>query len=79
VAAGDLEGYDNPIAGTDLCDVAADLEHDADGLMAQHVTGAHKGAHRLVQMEIGAADVGARDLDDRVVGLFDDRIFDVFH
>jgi hypothetical protein len=30
-------------------------------------------------MEIGAADVGASDLDDRVVGLFDDRIFDVVH
>ena len=33
VAAGDLEGDHDAITGTDLCDVATDLEHDADRLV----------------------------------------------
>ena len=79
VAARDLEGYDHPIAGTDLSDVATDLQHNADRLMAQYVTRAHEGAHGLVQVEIGSTDVGTGDLDDRVVGLLDDRVGDLFH
>ena len=42
VAARDLEGHDHAIAGTDLSDVATDLEHDADRLVAQDVTGLMK-------------------------------------
>ena len=79
MAARDLEGHDHPITGTNLSDVATDLEHDADRLMAQHVTGTHEGAHGLVQVEIGSADVGTGDLDDRVVRFLDDRVGDLFH
>ncbi len=64
VAARDLEGHDHAIAGTDLSDVATDVEHDPDRLVSQHVTSAHEGAHGVVQVEIGSADVGTRDLDD---------------
>ena len=68
VAARDLEGHYHPIAGTRLSDVATDIEHNADRLMAQHGTRPQEGAHGLVQVEIGSADVGTGDLDDRVVG-----------
>jgi hypothetical protein len=79
VATGDLEGHDHPIAGTDLADVATDFEHNADRLVAQDVTTAHEGAHGLVQVEVGSADVGTGDLDDRVVRLLDDRVGDLLH
>jgi hypothetical protein len=78
-AAGDLEGHDHPITGTDLSDVPTDLEHDADRLVAQYVTHAHEGAHGLIQVEIGPADVGTGDLDDRVVRLLDHRVGDLFY
>jgi hypothetical protein len=45
----------------------------------QHVTGAHEGAHGLVQVEIGSADVGTGDLDDRVARLFDHWVGDLFY
>jgi hypothetical protein len=44
----------------------------------QHVTGAHEGAHGLVQVEIGSADVGTGDLDDRVARLFDHWVGGLF-
>jgi hypothetical protein len=56
-----------------------DLEHDPDRLVVQYVTGAHEGAHGLVQVEIGSADVGTRDLDNRVVRLLDHRVRDLFY
>jgi hypothetical protein len=57
VAAGNLEGHDHSIARTDLGDITTNLEHNSHCLVAQYVTRAHEGAHRLVQVEIGSAEL----------------------
>ena len=79
VSAGDLEGHHNSIAGTNLADLATDLEDDPDRLMAEYVPRTHEGAHGLVQVKIGPADIAAGDLDDRVVRFLDDRVGNLFH
>ena len=56
----------------------AHLEYDADRLVPEHVTRTHERTEHLVEMKIRTADVGAGDLDDRVVGLFDNRVGDLF-
>ena len=53
-----------------------DLLDDAHGLVAEDVARRHERAERLVQMQVRAADVRRRDLDDRVGGLLDDRVRD---
>ena len=44
--------------------------------MAEDVAGVHERAEHLVQVQVGSADVGRRDLDDRVGGFLDLRVGD---
>ena len=79
MSAGDLERHHDSIAGTNLADLATDFKDDPDRFVAEYVPRTHEGAHGLVQVKIGAADIGAGDLDDRVVGFLDDRVGDLFN
>ena len=74
VAAGDLEGHDHPVAHREIAGLAAHLLHDAHGLVSEDVSLLHERAERLVQVQVGAADVGGGDPDYRVRGLLDHRI-----
>ena len=53
---------------------APDLAHDSHRFVAEDVARVHEGAEHLVQVQVGPADVGRRDLDDGVGRLFDLRI-----
>ena len=42
--------------------------------MADDVAGLHAGHEAVVEVQVGAADRAARDLDDRVAGILDLRV-----
>ena len=77
VAARDLERDDDPVARLDRGDLVADFLDDAHRLVPEHVAGVHERPEHFVEVQIGAADVGAGDLDDRVCACFDFRVRDV--
>ena len=75
-AAGDVERDHHAIALGDVGDLGADLLDDAHRLVAEDVALAHERAEDLVEVEVGAADAGRRDADDRVGRVLDARIGD---
>src|SRR4029453_5921063 len=79
MSAGDLERHHDSVAGTNLADLGTDLQDDPDRLVAEYGARAYEGAHSLVQVKIGATDIAAGDLDDRVVWFLDDRVGDIFN
>ena len=64
--AGDVERDDDAVPGLDVGDLGADLLDDAHRLVAQDVAGLQVRAEHLVEMQVGPADRGRRDADDRV-------------
>ena len=71
-----LEGDNHAVAGLKGCNLTADLFDNSDGLVAHDVTLTHERSQSFVEVEIRTADIGARDLDDRVRGLLDFGIRD---
>lgn len=68
VAAGDLERYHHPVTGLDVGNLGTDLLYHAHRLVAEDVTLLHKRREYLVEVKVGAADVGRRDAYDGVGG-----------
>ena len=73
-SAGDVEGDDHPVADLEFANVRAQLLDDAKRLVPEDVALAEERAEELVQVQIGAADPGGRDLDDHVGRLLEHRI-----
>ena len=59
-----------------LRDLGADLLDDPHRLVAEDVALAHERAEDLVEVQVGTADAGRRDADDRVGRLLDGRVGD---
>ena len=74
-AAGDLEGYDDPVTDLEV-DRRADVLDDADGLVPEDVAGRQERPEHLVEVQVGTADRSRRDPDDGVRRLLDDRFGD---
>ncbi len=70
-AAADVERHHHPVADLEVADSWADLAHDAHRLVADDVAGGHERGERLVEVQVGSAQAGGRDLDDRVGGVLD--------
>ena len=71
-----LNGITTRSPRRDVRDVGADLLDDPHRLVAEDVALAHERAEHLVQVQVGAADPGRRDPDDRVGRLLDRRVGD---
>ena len=69
-----LERYDNPIPRLDSSDMLSYLFDDPYRLVAENVPVLHEGCQGLVEVQIGPADVRARDPHDRISGFLDRRI-----
>ena len=76
LAAADGEGHHHAVADLELLVVAADLDHLAHGLVAEHVAALHGGDEAAHQVQVGAADGAGGDLDDGVAAVLDRRIGD---
>jgi hypothetical protein len=72
VAAGDVERDHHAVARPDVRHLGADLLDDPHRLVAEDVARVDEHAEHLVEVEVGAADRGRGDADDRV-GRFPDR------
>src|SRR5207249_11499783 len=77
LAAGDREGDYDPVAGLDALHPRARLDDLAHELVPEDVAALHGRHEAVVQMEIGAADRGGCDPDDRVPRVEDLGIGDV--
>ena len=66
VPAGDVEGDHDPVAGGDVGDLRSDLLDDAHRLVTEHVAGVEVRPEHRVEMEVGAAETGRGDADDRI-------------
>ena len=74
LAAGDRERHHDPVADLELVVRRADLDDLAHELVAHDVPGFHPGHEAVVEMQVGAADRAARDLDDRIARRLDPGI-----
>jgi len=77
VPAGDVEGDDDAVAGLDLGDLGADLLDDPHRLVAEDVALVDEHAEHLVEVQVGAADRGRGDADDRVGRVLDRWVRDL--
>jgi len=77
VAAADIEGHADPVAGLETLDCGADFHHHAKVFVAKDAALLEIGP-ALVHVQVGPADVGAGDLDEGVGGAFDLRVWHVF-
>jgi hypothetical protein len=73
-ATGDIERHDDPGAPLEMRDVGPDVLDDAEGLVAEDVTGPDPGDEAGVEVEIRAAQRRRRYADDRVRRFADHRI-----
>lgn len=76
LAADDREGHDDAVADLEFLVLRAHLDHVAHELVAHDVAGLHTRNKCIVEVEVGAADRGARDLDDGIARMLDPRIGD---
>jgi hypothetical protein len=76
--ARDAEGHDDLVADGEVLHVGAQLHHLAHELVAEDVALLHGGDEAVVEMEVRAADRRRGDLQDRVPGVEDFRVRDVF-
>ena len=74
LAARDVERDDDAVADGERRDVGADGDDDAHRLVAEDVAAVEERAEQFVQVQVGAADRGRGDPDDRIGRLLDDRI-----
>ena len=79
VAAGDLERDHHAVTDLQVPHLGAHLLDDAHRFVAQDVALGHECTQYLVQMQVGTADVGGGDSNDRVGRLLDPRIRDRIH
>ena len=77
LAAGDRERHDDPVTDLELVVPRPDLDHFAHEFVAHDVAGFHAGHQAIVEMDVGAADRGARHPDDGIPRRLDLRIGDV--
>jgi threonine dehydrogenase-like Zn-dependent dehydrogenase len=71
------ERGDDEVTGLDRPDVGADLLDDADELVPDPLRG-RRGPHAAVRPQVGAADAGGDDADERVARQLDGGVRDVF-
>src|SRR5664280_1474030 len=76
-AARDIERKTHPVADLDPVHDFAHLHDLAEILVAEDSAFLHVGP-ALVHVQVGATDVGARDLHQRIGGPFDFRVRDIF-
>jgi hypothetical protein len=75
LAADDGEGDHHPVADLQLVTrLRPDLDDLPHGFVAHNVAALHAGHEVVVEVQVGAADGAARDLDDGVPRLLDHRI-----
>jgi hypothetical protein len=76
LAADHLERHDHPIADLEALGLGlgADLDDLAHRLVSHDVANAHRRDEAVHQVQIGPADAGRGDADDRVLGILDDGI-----
>ena len=67
VSAGDVERDDDAVADLEIPCLGPDLLDDAHRLVAEDVALVEERPEDLVEVQVGAADRGARDAHDRVV------------
>lgn len=79
VPAGDLERNDHSVSDCQIPCLRADFLDDAHRLVAEDVTFVHEGTECFVQMQVRTADIGGRDLHDRVRRQFYPRIGNGVH
>ena len=65
-AAADVERHDDAVADLQRLDGRADLAHDAHRLVADDVARRHERRQRVVEVQVGAAQPGRRDVHDDV-------------
>ena len=66
----------DPVAGFQVAYPRADLDHLTHELVAEDVALAHRREIAVVEVQVGAADGGRGDADDRVAGVHDGRVRD---
>src|SRR5439155_7859008 len=76
MAAHDVEGQHDPVAGGEPFDVGADRLHHPDRLVADRLAGGQRGL-AAVEVEVRTADRRGGDAHDRVVSVLDHRVGDV--
>jgi hypothetical protein len=76
IPAGDVEWDHDSVADAELGDPGADLLDDSHRFVPEHVSGIQIRREHGIEMQVGAAQAGARDADDDVVGLLDGRVRD---
>ena len=76
VPAGDVERDDDAVADGDVRHLGADRLDDAHRLVAEDVALADERPEHLVEVQVGAAEPGRGDADDRVGRLLDRRVGD---
>ncbi len=76
MAAGDVEGDDDAVALRQLRHLGADLHDLAHEFVADDVAVLHHRHEAVVDVEVGAADGGGGDLEDRIARMFDLRVVD---
>ena len=70
LAADDRKWHDDAVAFLELSiDAPANLDDLSHHLMAHDVAGFHERHEAVEKMQIGAADAGGRDADDRVAAI----------
>ena len=75
-AAGDVEGDDDALADAEPRDARADGLDDADGLVADRLPRVER-RFPVDEVQVGPADRGERDADDRVVSFLDPSVGDL--
>ena len=78
-AAEDVERHHHAVADAEVAHGRADLVDDAHELVAERVADPGVGHHPVVEVQVGAADRGTADADDRVVGVLDARTVLLLH
>lgn len=74
LSAGDVEGHEHAVADLEVVDGRADLFHHPGELVAEGGADARVGHLAVIEVEVRAADAGARDLDHRVLRVLDPRV-----
>ena len=74
-AACDQAGHDDALALLQAIDAGADFLDHADAFMAEHEAGLD-GERAVIEVQVGAADAGARDSHERVGGSFECGVVD---
>jgi hypothetical protein len=78
VATADVERQDDAVTRLEFGDVAPDLLDYPHRFVSKDVPRVDERSHHLVEVQVGAADSGRRDPNDRVVRLLDDWVRNLF-